>query len=107
MSDQNTCTRATVARYLTEKHGCSKAVAANFVDDFFSQVSSVLSEGRQIKFSKFGVFSLLDKTSRPGRNPKTKEECVIQERRVVVFRATNKFKSAINQLLGKEDSKPA
>ena len=44
---------------------------------------------------KFGPFELLDKKSRPGRNPKTGEEVTISARRVVTFRAGNKLRKKI------------
>ena len=43
----------------------------------------------------FGNFELIDKKSRPGRNPKTGEEVTISARRVVTFRAGNKLRKKI------------
>ena len=42
-----------------------------------------------------GNFELIDKKSRPGRNPKTGEEVTISARRVVTFRAGNKLRKKI------------
>ena len=47
------------------------------VDLFFEEVKSSLEQGNPVKISGFGKFELRDKTSRPGRNPKTGEEIPI------------------------------
>ena len=53
-----------------------------------------------MKLSGFGNFELRDKTSRPGRNPKTGEYVPITARRVVVFKAGQKLRVRV------EKSKP-
>ena len=45
--------------------------------------------------SSFGSFMVRQKKERIGRNPKTKEEAVIDARRVVVFRASKELKNRI------------
>ena len=50
----------------------------------------------QIKISKFGTFSIRQKKSRIGRNPKTKETKVITSRDVVLFKPSKEFKEFIN-----------
>ena len=49
-----------------------------------------------MKLSGFGNFELLNKKSRPGRNPKTGEDVIISARRVVTFRAGNKLRKKID-----------
>ena len=56
-----------------------------------------MSEKEKIlKLSKFGTFSIRQKKSRIGRNPKTKEEKIISERNVVLFKPSNDFKNFVN-----------
>ena len=47
------------------------------------------------KLSGYGNFVLRDKTSRVGRNPKTGEEKIVSERRVVIFRPGQKLKDRV------------
>jgi integration host factor subunit alpha len=49
-----------------------------------------------LKLSKFGTFSIRAKKSRIGRNPKTKEQKVISDRDVVLFKASKEFKDLVN-----------
>ena len=76
--------------------GFSKQISENLIDDFFATiVSNIKSEGK-LKLSKFGTFSIREKKSRIGRNPKTKESKVITSRKVVLFKPSKEFKEFIN-----------
>ena len=76
--------------------GFSKQISENLIDDFFATiVSNIKSEGK-LKLSKFGTFSIREKKSRIGRNPKTKESKVITSRKVVLFKPSKEFKDFIN-----------
>ena len=76
--------------------GFSKNISENLIDDFFATITKSLKEDKTLKISKFGTFSVRKKKSRIGRNPKTKEEKIISERNVVLFKASKEFKELIN-----------
>jgi integration host factor subunit alpha len=76
--------------------GFSKNISENLIDDFFATITESLKEDKTLKVSKFGTFSVRKKKSRIGRNPKTKEEKIISERNVVLFKASKEFKELIN-----------
>jgi integration host factor subunit alpha len=46
--------------------------------------------------SKFGTFTIREKKSRIGRNPKTKESKIISSRDVVLFKPAKEFKEFVN-----------
>ena len=48
-----------------------------------------------VKLSGFGGFSIREKNSRPGRNPKTGEAVPVCARRVVTYRASQKVKDQV------------
>ena len=77
--------------------GFSKKISENLIDDFFETIILNLSQEKILKLSKFGTFSVRQKKSRVGRNPKTKIETVISERNVVLFKPSKVFKDYINQ----------
>ena len=60
-----------------DKLSLKKRKAKQMVELFFEEIKSSLEQGEQVKISGFGNFELRDKTSRPGRNPKTGEEIPI------------------------------
>ena len=76
--------------------GFSKLISENLIDDFFQTISDNLLKEKTLKLSKFGTFTIRQKKSRVGRNPKTKEEKMISERNVVLFKPSKEFKYFIN-----------
>ena len=76
--------------------GFSKQLSEILVDEFFSIIINNLITEKKIKISKFGTFSIRQKKSRIGRNPQTKEEKVISDREVVLFKPSKDFKEFVN-----------
>ena len=76
--------------------GFSKQISENLIEDFLSTIISNIKNEKKLKLSKFGTFSIRQKNSRVGRNPKTKETKVISSRDVVLFKPSKEFKEFIN-----------
>jgi len=93
-------TKADFAEKLFEELGLNKREAKEMVELFFEEIKAALETGEQVKISGFGKFELRDKSSRPGRNPKTGEEIPINARRVVTFRAGQKLKARVEAYAG-------
>ena len=77
--------------------GFSKQITENLVEEFFSIIVSNLCKKKNVKISKFGTFLIRSKSSRIGRNPKTKEEKEISKRNVVLFKPSKEFKKFLNK----------
>ena len=76
--------------------GFSKQISENLIDDFFQMIVFNLKDEKKLKLSKFGTFTIRKKKLRIGRNPKTKEEKVISERNVALFKPAKEFKDFVN-----------
>jgi integration host factor subunit alpha len=76
--------------------GFSKSISENLIDDFLSTIVENLKIEKKLKLSKFGTFSVRSKKSRIGRNPKTKEQKMISNRDVVLFKPSKLFKDLVN-----------
>ncbi len=76
--------------------GFSKQISENLIDDFFQMIVLNLKDEKKLKLSKFGTFTIRKKKLRIGRNPKTKEEKVISERNVALFKPAKEFKDFVN-----------
>ena len=76
--------------------GFSKQMSEHLIDEFFSLITLNLKNEKKLKLTKFGTFFIKLKKSRIGRNPKTKEEKIISERNVVLFKPSKEFKEFIN-----------
>ncbi len=96
----NTITKADLANTLFDELGLNKREAKEFVELFFEKIRQSLEAGESVKLSGFGGFSIREKNSRPGRNPKTGEAVPVCARRVVTYRASQKVKEDIGQNTG-------
>ena len=90
-----TLTKAELAELLFERLGLNKRESKDMVEAFFDIVHEALVEGREVKLSGFGNFSIRRKASRPGRNPRTGEAIPIAARNVVTFHASPKLKAIV------------
>jgi|TARA_B100001540_G_scaffold172458_2_gene152289 integration host factor subunit alpha len=91
-----TITKADIVEYLHTQLGLNKSESKKLIEDFFDEIKDSLARNEEVKLSGFGNFELLNKKSRPGRNPKTGEDVIISARRVVTFRAGNKLRKKID-----------
>ena len=76
--------------------GFSKQISEHLIDEFFNLITLNLKKEKKLKLTKFGTFFIKLKKSRIGRNPKTKEDKIISERNVVLFKPSKEFKEFIN-----------
>ena len=76
--------------------GFSKQISENLIDDFLHTIVENIKNEKKLKLSKFGTFTIREKKSRIGRNPKTKETKIISRRDVVLFKPSKEFKEFIN-----------
>ncbi|HLS98445.1 MAG: integration host factor subunit alpha [Porticoccaceae bacterium] len=93
-------TKADMAEMLFEELGLNKREAKEIVESFFEEIRRALENNEQVKLSGFGNFDLRDKSTRPGRNPKTGEEIPITARRVVTFKPGQKLKARVESYAG-------
>lgn len=77
--------------------GFSKKEAADLVESVFDVMKATLETGEKIKISGFGNFVVREKKPRPGRNPQTGTEIMIEARRVLTFKPSPVLKSALNE----------
>jgi integration host factor subunit alpha len=91
----NALSKALIADSLSETVSLTKPDAKKIVEEFFEEIRNALENGEHVKLSGFGNFTLRDKSTRPGRNPKTGEEIPVAARRVVTFKPGLKLKTKI------------
>jgi integration host factor subunit alpha len=75
--------------------GLSRNESASLVESVLQHMSDALVAGETVKISSFGTFSVREKASRMGRNPKTGEEVPISPRRVLSFRPSHLMKDRV------------
>ena len=96
-------TKFNIVKSLNDEIGLNKREAKELVDSFFDNIKKLLSQGQEVKLSGFGNFQLKDKSSRPGRNPRTGEDVEITARRVVTFKSGQRLKKSVKTLTNESD----
>ncbi|AIB45759.1 MULTISPECIES: integration host factor subunit alpha [Haemophilus] len=92
-----TITKIDIIEYLSDKYHLSKQDTKNVVENFLEEIRSSLESGHDVKLSGFGNFELRDKSSRPGRNPKTGDVVPVSARRVVTFKPGQKLRARVEK----------
>lgn len=92
-----TITKIDIIEYLSDKYQLSKHDTKNVVENFLEEIRSLLESGHDVKLSGFGNFELRDKSSRPGRNPKTGDVVPVSARRVVTFKPGQKLRARVEK----------
>jgi integration host factor subunit alpha len=89
--------KADIAKHIQDRAGISHTEATELLDRVLTLLKATLKIGESVMIAEFGTFMIRAKTARVGRNPRTGETVTIPSRRVVTFRASAKFKEAVNQ----------
>ena len=89
-------TRDDIAEAINIEFGLSKKDCLDVVNDIIEDIVIGLQNKQLVKIHNFGTFKLRKKKSRVGRNPKTNEEFIINERNVITFKPSKKVLRYLN-----------
>ena len=89
-------TRNKLAERINMKLGYSKEEAKEFIEIFLNYIKVNMNAKENIKISKFASFKVISKKERIGRNPKTGQDAIISERKVVSCKFSKNLKNKIN-----------
>ena len=93
---RNNLTKKDIVKSVYMQIGFPKKVIDEIINDLIELIISGIKRDKKLKISNFGTFTLREKKSRIGRNPKTKEQRIIKERKVVLFKPSKEFKKFVN-----------
>ena len=94
--DKQNITREEIAEAMRKEFGFNRKLCLDFVNDIIEIIIDGLKSDRKVKIHNFGTFKLNNKSSRIGRNPKTKEQYDISSRNVITFKASKILLKYIN-----------
>ncbi len=89
-------TKAELVAKVATQAGITKASAERCVNAFVDALTGALEKGERVALPGLGVFSVKERKSRKGRNPKTGEEITIPARKVVTFHPAKSLKERVN-----------
>jgi len=101
MTSLDNITRFHIAESIHNEFGLPKKDCIDFVRDIIDIVIEGLKNSDKVKIHNFGTFIVRHKKSRIGRNPKTKKEVMIDERKVISFKASKNVLKYLNSFDGK------
>ena len=101
MTELDNITRFHIAESIHNEFGLPKKDCIDFVSDIIDIVIEGLKNSDKVKIHNFGTFIVRHKKSRIGRNPKTKKEVMIDERKVISFKASKNVLKYLNSFHGK------
>ncbi len=102
MTNLDNITRFHIADSIHNEFGLPKKDCIEIVSDILDLIVEGLQNSGKVKIHNFGTFIVRNKKSRIGRNPKTKEEVMISERKVISFKASKNVLKHLNSFHAKE-----
>jgi integration host factor subunit alpha len=91
-----TLTKADLIDSIYNHVGLSKTKSIQLVESLLEIIKETLENGEDILISGFGKFFVKEKNERRGRNPQTREDLMLDARRVVTFRCSGVLRDKIN-----------
>jgi integration host factor subunit alpha len=84
-----------IIKNLSKKSGLSLNISKKLIDDLIEIIINEIKYNK-LNLKNFGRFKLIKKRKRLGRNPKTKEEFIINSRNAISFVVSKKLLNNIN-----------
>ncbi len=69
----------------------------NIVNAIFEEISTALANGNRVELRGFGAFSVKSRSARSGRNPRTGEAVVVEEKWIPFFKTGKDLRDRLNQ----------
>lgn len=82
----STLTKNKIVRTLAEKYELKIASTRRVVQGTLDMIVESLVRGDKVELRNFGVFQVIDRKGRIARNPRSRQEVFIPERKVVKFK---------------------
>jgi len=92
-----TLTKADLIDSIYNRLDLPKKKSSQLVDSLLEIIKKTLENGEDVLITGFGKFCVKDKRKRRGRNPHTREDIMLGERRVVRFKCSGRLRDKINR----------
>ena len=91
-----TLTKSNIVDTVYTRTELTKKESNDYVNEVLELMKETLEGGEEIKVSGFGKFEVRKKSERLGRNPRTGDEILIPERKVLRFKVSQVLKDELN-----------
>ena len=93
-----TRTKREMAESVARKTAQTQLVAKAIIQKFLDEVVEELAQGNKLEFRDFGVFEVVMRKPRVGRNPRTNQRVEVPEKRVVRFSMGRLMRDRVQQV---------
>ena len=98
-----TTTKREIAERVAQQTGLPQVAVKQVIQMLFDEVITEVSTGNRLEFRDFGVFEVVVRKPRTGRNPRTGDKVAVPPKRVVTFKMGKIMKDRVTAA----ESKPA
>ena len=81
-----TITKRQIAERIAKRTGQTQVITKEIVQQFIDEIVDELGKGNKLEFRDFGIFEVVKRRSRTGRNPRTGEKVFVPAKKVVSFK---------------------
>ena len=89
-------TKIQIIESIHNQIGLSQNKSKEIVETLLEIIKSTLASGEDVMISNFGRFCVKEKAERKGRNPATGDDLMLEPRKVVTFRCSEKLRERVN-----------
>ncbi|MCX6990778.1 MAG: HU family DNA-binding protein [Chlamydiae bacterium] len=101
----STVTKKNLIQSISQERGVHPNDVRNVIQSFLDAMTENLAKGDRLEFRDFGVFEIVERKQKIGRNPKDAAvPIIIPARRAVKFTPGKKMKQLIEKMLPKGKS---
>ena len=91
-----TLTKSNIIDSISLNTDFDKAESVQTLETLLEIMKSTLESGEDLLISRFGKFEVKDKKQRRDRNPETGNAMILDARRVVTFKCSEKLRKKLN-----------
>lgn len=96
MMKKDTVTKKSLVSSISQERGLHPTEVRNVIQSFLDRMTSSLVDGERLEFRDFGVFEVVERKQKIGRNPKNAEvPIIIPARRAVKFTPGKRMRKLI------------
>lgn len=89
-------TKANIVDIIQNHFGLPRKRCSDLIEILLEIIKNRLEKGEDVMISGFGKYCVNEKRERKGRNPATGQDLILEKRRVVTFKCSQRLRKRVN-----------
>ena len=102
-----TTTKREIAERVAQQSGLAQVEVKQVIQMLFDEIVKEVCSGNRLEFREFGVFEVVVRKPRTGRNPRTGQKVAVPPKTVVTFKMGKVMKEKVARTAGGAGTAPA